>query len=74
MRSLLNDLGEDCYGEIVRLLCDVVDRTVNQAKYAKDNKNFASFRELLNEEYADRIYVTIMKARRKNAQARKRSS
>ena len=65
MRSLLNDLGEDTYGEVIRLLCDIVDRTVNQAKYSKDVENFAELRELLNSEYADKIYRTILRGKRR---------
>lgn len=69
MRSLTDDLGEECYQNVTNLLTEIVDVTINGAKTSVSNEDFAEYRQGLNQEYADSIYRTIMrfKRRKKNA-------
>ena len=69
LRSLLDDLGVDCYDEVNKLLTELVTRTVQSAQTVTTNDDFADYRDSLNVEYADTIYRVIMRARRKKRNA-----
>lgn len=65
MRSLLDDLGPECFDDVNGMLIELVDTTIKSARTSVDNDDFADYRRRLNAEYADSIYRIIMRGKRR---------
>lgn len=61
MKSLRDDLGEECFNDVTNLLEELVGVTINSARSFTNNDNFAEWRKDTHAEYADSIYRTIMR-------------
>lgn len=64
MKSLIEELGEQCYDDVSKLLTELVDRTILGARSSTNEEDFIVYRSALNAEYADSVYRIILRARK----------